>query len=94
MIRSRCALSTNVGVRALELAVALDVDPVERVDHDLGDGVVAEQRLERAVAEDVVGDLADDLAALLAGQRRPVERELLGDRAAARARRGPRSSRA
>ena len=33
-----------------------------------------EERLERAVAEDVVGDLADDLLALLARQRRPVER--------------------
>ena len=45
-------------VGALDLAVALDVDVVVAVDHDLGDGVVAQQRLERAVAEDVVGDLA------------------------------------
>ena len=42
--------------------------------------VVAEERLERPVAEDVVGDLADELATLLAGQRRAVEGELLGDR--------------
>jgi hypothetical protein len=41
--------------------------------------VVAEQRLQRSVAEDVVGDLARDLAPLFAGQRSAVERELLGD---------------
>ena len=35
-----------------------------------------EERLERAVAEDVVRDLAGDLLALLAAQRRPVEGEL------------------
>ena len=63
MIRSRCALSANVRRVLLELAVALDEDPVEVVDHDLGHGVVAEQRLERPVAEDVVGDLADDAGA-------------------------------
>ena len=55
MIRSRWALSANVASRPLDLALALDVDPVEVVDHDLGDVVVAEQRLERPVAEDVVG---------------------------------------
>ena len=45
--------------------------------HDLGHAVVAQQRLDRAVAENVVRQLANDLAALLAGQRSPVERELL-----------------
>ena len=35
--------------------------------------------LQRPVAEDVVGDLADDLASLFACQRRPVQHELLGD---------------
>ena len=49
----------------VELAVALDVDRVRAVDHDLADGVVAQERLERPVAEDVVGDLAGDLRALL-----------------------------
>ena len=68
-------------VRALELAVALDVDLVGRVDHDLRHAVVTQQRLDRAVAEDVVRQLADDLAALLAGQRGAVECELLVDRA-------------
>src|SRR5207253_9718902 len=66
---------------AVDLALTLDVDLVEVVDHDLGDRVVPEQRLERPVAEDVVGDLASDLAPLLARQRRAVARELLRDRA-------------
>ena len=50
------------GAGALELAVALDVDLVERVDHHFCHGVVAQERLQRPVAEDVVGDVADDLA--------------------------------
>src|SRR5262245_30316875 len=69
------------GRGVLDLAAALDVDHVGAVDHDLGHGVVLEERLERSVAEDVVGDLLGDLAALLAGQGRAVERQLLGDRA-------------
>ena len=43
--------------------------------------VVAQQRLDRAVAEDVVRQLTDDLAPLVPRQRRAVEDELLGDRA-------------
>src|SRR5205823_4644215 len=66
-------------LRALDLAGALDVHLVVGVDHDLRDRVVAEERLERAVAEDVVRDLADDPPALFACQRCPVERELLRD---------------
>ena len=53
---------------------------VRAVDHDLRHGVVAEERLQRPVAEDVVGDVGDDLPALLAGERRAVESELLHDR--------------
>ena len=69
----------NVG--ALELAVPLDVHLVGRVDHDLGHALVAQQRLDRAVAEDVVRQLTDDLAPLVARERGAVEDELLGDRA-------------
>ena len=74
MMRSRWELSANAALRALDLAEPLDVDPVEGVHHHFCHGVVAEEGLERAVAEDVVGDLTDDLTPLLAGQRRPVER--------------------
>ena len=45
-------------------AAALDVDVVEAVDHDVADGRVLEQRLERAQAEDFVEDLLDDALAL------------------------------
>ena len=38
----------------------LDVDRVGTVDHHLGDVRVAQERLERAIAEDVVGDLLGD----------------------------------
>ncbi len=81
MIRIRWASSTNVASVGSILPRALDVDLVGAVDHDLRHGVVAEERLERSVAEDVVGDVGDDLSALLTGQRRPVESELLHDRA-------------
>ena len=50
--------------RLVELALALDPDVVGPVDHDLADGVVGEQPLERAVAEDVVGEVGRDLVAL------------------------------
>ena len=66
-------------LRQLDLARTLDVDPVGPVDHDLADVVLPEQRLEWPVAQDVVGDLADDLPALVPGQRGLVERELLRD---------------
>ena len=41
-------------------AEPLDVDPVRAVDHDLADVRVAQQRLERPVAEDLVADLGRD----------------------------------
>src|SRR5947209_2523414 len=69
---------THAARNCAELAVPLHVDPVEVVDHDLRDRVVAEERVERAVAEDVVGDVARDPPALVASQRRAVQRELLG----------------
>ena len=55
-------------VRQLELAGALDVDLARAVDHDLGDGLVAQERLERAEADDLVGDLLEHPDALGAGQ--------------------------
>ncbi len=75
-MRRTCLSSRKDDGRPLDLAVALDVDVGGAVDHHLGHGVVAEERLEWPIAEDVVRDLAGDLLALLAAQRRPVEREL------------------
>ena len=79
MIRRRCWSSTNAALGLDDLAAALDVDVARAVHHDLGDGVVAQERLERPVAEDVVGDLARDLRPLLAGERGLVERDRLVD---------------
>ena len=47
---------------------ALDVDLARAVDHDFGDGLVAQERLERAEADDLVGDLLEHPDALGAGQ--------------------------
>ena len=68
-------------LRPLDLAQPLDIDPVIGVDHDLGHGVVSQEVLERSVAQDVVGDLPDDLASLLTRERRSIQHELLRDRA-------------
>src|SRR6478752_7196454 len=46
-------------VRELELARALDVDLARAVDHDLGDGLITQERLQRAEADDLVGDLLE-----------------------------------
>ena len=51
-----------------ELAVALDVDLVGAVDHDLRDGVVCEQILQRAQAQGLVEDLAFEARGVDAGR--------------------------
>ncbi len=48
----------------LELAAALDVDLLVGVDQDVADRRVAQQRLERPEAEDLVDDVAEDHLAL------------------------------
>ena len=55
-------------VGQFELARALDVDLARPVDHDLGDGLVAQQRLDRAEADDLVGDLLEHPHALGTGE--------------------------
>ena len=59
-------LEDHVG--QLQLAGALDVDLARAVDHDLGDALVAQERLERPEADDLVGDLLEHPDALGAGQ--------------------------
>src|SRR5207248_2559368 len=56
-------------VDGVDLPEALDVDPVPRVHHDLGDVRVAQQRLDRAVAEDLVDDLLVRLGPVGGGER-------------------------
>ena len=53
----------------LQHAAALHVDLVGGVDQDVGDGVVLEQRLERAQAEDLVEDFLGDAVALHGTER-------------------------
>src|SRR5207344_2356470 len=72
-------LVDELRVRLRDLAVALDVDRLVVVDHDFRDGLVTEEGLERPVAQDVVRDLADDVLALLPGERRLLDRQHLGD---------------
>ena len=61
---STCGSSRNCDVGQLDLALALDVDLVRAVDHDVGDGVVLEQRLERPEAHHVVDQQPHDRAQL------------------------------
>ena len=56
-------------VGLVQAATALDEDRVRAVDHDLGDLRVAQQRLQRTVAEDVVDDLLRDPRAVTGRQR-------------------------
>ena len=58
MICMRCPLSLNDKPGQFKLASALDVDLVEAIDQDVGDGVVLEQGLERPEAKDFVEDFA------------------------------------
>ena len=56
----------------LDLAVDFDVDVLGAVDHDVGDVVAREQRLQRTIAEHVVADVLEQF--LLLGDR---HREIL-----------------
>ena len=47
-----------------QLAGALDVNLIEAIDQNVGDGVVLEQGFERTEAEDLVEDLAGQALAL------------------------------
>jgi hypothetical protein len=61
--------------QALELAGALDVDLLVRVDEDVADGRIPQQRLERPEPEDLVDHVAEDDLPLAHAERR----SLLGD---------------
>ena len=57
MVRRRWASLEKLGLDPEQLAEPLDEDLVVAVDHDLGDLRVAEERLQGAVAQDLVSDL-------------------------------------
>ena len=68
MMRITCSSFWNVTLVSSMLAAALDVDLARAVDHDFGDALVAQQRLERTEADDLVGDLLEHARALGAGE--------------------------
>ena len=72
MMRRRWVSSTKLASVLLDAAGALDVDRLRAVDHDLGDLLVLEEAVDRAVAEDVVGDVLDELGLVGGRQRRPL----------------------
>ncbi len=77
IVRRRWTSLGERGVDGEDPAGALDVDLVRAVDHDLGDVGVAQERLERAVAEDLVGDLLGDPGAVRGAERRLLQLEHL-----------------
>ena len=58
-------VAEEADVAEREVPLALDVDLVDAVDHDLGDRRIVEQVLERAEAERLVHQLLDQLPAVL-----------------------------
>ena len=62
----------EAGGGLLDLAGALHVHRVRAVDHDLGDVLVLQQPVDRAVAQDVVGDVLDELRLVGGRQRGPL----------------------
>ena len=71
----RLVIEAHVGVE--EPTVALDPDVVGAVDHDLGDAVVGQQPLERAVAERIVGDRGGEALLVVARDARLIRQVAL-----------------
>ena len=69
MTRSRCCIVLKRGRHLFELARALDEHLLVRIDQDVADRLVAEQRLQRSEAEDFVDDVAENRVALGNRQR-------------------------
>ena len=59
-MRRRWVLSLNSTERAVKLAAAFHVDELGRGHQDVGDGGIAEQRLQRPEAEDFVENFLND----------------------------------
>ena len=77
MIRITWSSSSKTMSVSSSTAVALDVDLVRAVDHDLGDGLVVEQRLNRTEGQDVGGDRFEEARALDPGEEHPLVVEQL-----------------
>ncbi|RYZ47949.1 MAG: NADH-quinone oxidoreductase subunit NuoG, partial [Sphingobacteriales bacterium] len=68
---------TDIG--QLHLAADLDEHPARAIDHDVGDIVARQQRLERPIAEDVVDDVLDEHVLLGHRHRHVLDRHQFGD---------------
>ena len=68
MMRITCSSFWNVTLVSSILPLALEVDLARAVDHDFGDALVAQERLERAKTDDLVGDLLEHARPLGAGE--------------------------
>ena len=66
---AQVGLGAEVRVDLDQPAAALQEDAVGTVDHDLGDVGVAQEDVDRAVAQDVVADVLDDLGPVDRAQR-------------------------
>ncbi|MEY8841670.1 hypothetical protein AB9K41_21795 [Cribrihabitans sp. XS_ASV171] len=53
----KLAVVAEADIRLLDLAADLDIDEIGPVDHDVGDIVACQQRLQGAIAQNVVADL-------------------------------------
>ena len=76
----RVVLESHLGW--IQLAFALDVNLARPVDQDVADGVVAQQRLQRAQAEDFVLHLFDQLRSIAVGYQTALLLQVIGDRGA------------
>ncbi len=56
-----CCVVAETDIGQLDLAADFDEDALGAVDHDVGDVVARQQGFERAVAEDVVDDVLDEV---------------------------------
>ena len=63
----------------MNLAADFDEDPIGPIDHDVGDVVARQQRLQRAIAQHVIDDVLDQV--LLLGHRHGdiLDRHQFGD---------------
>ncbi len=62
----------EAGLGALDAPGPLHIDRLGAVDHDLRDLVILEQAVDGAIAEDVVGDVLDELRLVGGAQRDPL----------------------
>ena len=79
IVRRRCASSVKCASAGISRPAFSSQSWLCAVDHDLGDVRVAQERLDRPVAEDVVADLLGDPGPVAAAQRPVLRAEHVGE---------------